>query len=183
MTSSRTASMVPRDPARTLAQGLGWFSIALGATEVLAPGRISRWLGMKDSEPVLQAYGVREIATGIGILASDNPSGWLWGRVAGDGLDLATLAGGLDESDANTRNIGMALVAVLGVTALDVLCARRLARQNKHARPGQRQRFIDYGNRSGFPKSAQQMRGAARDFEVPADMRTPAPLRPWEAVG
>jgi hypothetical protein len=77
----------------------------------------------------------------------------------------------------------MALVAVLGVTALDVLCARRLARQNKHARPEQRQRFIDYDNRSGFPKSAQQMRGAARDFEVPADMRAPAPLRPWDAVG
>jgi hypothetical protein len=183
MTSSRTASMVPQDPARTLAQGLGWFSIALGATEVLAPGMISRWLGMKNSEPVLQAYGVREIATGIGILASDNPSGWLWGRVAGDGLDIATLAGGFDESDANTRNIGVALVAVLGVTALDVLCARRLARQNGHARPEQRRRFFDYSNRSGFPKPAPQMRGAARDLEIPADMRTPAALRPWEVVG
>lgn len=183
MTSSRTALMVPQDPARTLAQGLGWFSIALGATEVLAPSMISRWLGMKNSEPVLQAYGVREIATGIGILASDNPSGWLWGRVAGDGLDIATLAGGFDESDANTRNIGVALVAVLGITALDVLCARRLARQNGHARPEQRRRFFDYSNRSGFPKPASQMRGAARDLEIPADMRTPAALRPWEVVG
>jgi hypothetical protein len=34
----------------------------------------------------------------------------------------------------------------------------------------------------GFPKPPEQMRGAARDFEIPPDMRTPEALRPF-AVG
>ena len=34
----------------------------------------------------------------------------------------------------------------------------------------------------GFPKPPEQMRGTARDFEVPADMRTPEALRPF-AIG
>ena len=37
---------------------------------------------------VARAYGLREIGTGIGILASKDPSPWLWGRVAGDALDV-----------------------------------------------------------------------------------------------
>jgi hypothetical protein len=172
-----TATLRP-ERARKLARGLGWFSIALGSVEVLAPHALSRWLGMKDSEPLLQAYGVREIATGVGILASDNPSGWVWGRVAGDGLDLATLASGLNERRADKGYAGLAMAAVLGVTALDVLCARSLAREDEHARSQARPRIYDYGARSGFPRPPHRMRGAARDFEVPADMRTPELLRP-----
>ena len=34
----------------------------------------------------------------------------------------------------------------------------------------------------GFPKRPEQMRGAARNFEVPPDMRTPEALRPF-AIG
>ena len=171
------ARSTPRNQARKLAEGLGWFSIALGAVEVAAPQALSRWLGMKDSELVLQAYGVREIATGIGILASDNPAGWVWGRVAGDGLDIATLASGLNEDDSNKGNIGLAMAAVLGVTALDVFCARSLG-ENRQARATLPQPTYDYGDRSGFPRPAREMRGAARNFEIPADMRTPALLRP-----
>lgn len=37
----------------------------------------------------------------------------------------------------------------------------------------------DYSNRSGFPRSPEEMRGAARDFEIPRDMRTPDVLRPY----
>jgi hypothetical protein len=78
MTSSRTASMVRKTPHGR------WHKDLAGSASRSAPprcsprGMISRWLGMKDSEPVLQAYGVREIATGIEILAAHNPSGWLW---------------------------------------------------------------------------------------------------------
>jgi hypothetical protein len=171
------ARSMPRDQARKLAEGLAWFSIALGAVELAAPQALARWLGMKDSEPQLQAYGVREIATGIGILASDNPSGWVWGRVAGDGLDIAALASGLNKDDANRGNIGVAMAAVLGVAALDVFCARSLG-QNRRARAKLRQLTYDYGDRSGFPRPAREMRGAARSFEIPSDMRTPELLRP-----
>jgi hypothetical protein len=176
MSRQTMAAPLP-DQAQTLARGLGWFSIALGAVEVLAPHALSRWLCMKDSEPLLQAYGIREIATGVGVLASDNPSGWMWGRVAGDGLDLATLAKVLNENRADKGNAGLAFVAVLGVTALDVLCARSLAGGNGDAY-AQSAQARDYSDRSGFPRSPCEMRGAAGDFIVPADMRTPALLRP-----
>jgi len=37
----------------------------------------------------------------------------------------------------------------------------------------------DFSDRSGFPKPADEMRGAAReDFQAPRDMCTPEPLRP-----
>jgi hypothetical protein len=166
------------DTAKSLARGLGWFSIALGATEVMVPGALARWLGMRGSEPILRAYGVREIASGIGILQSENPAGWLWGRVAGDGLDIATLLEGLARDDANKGNVGTALMAVLGVTALDVLSAQTLSRQNGRNNQIQRQAVRDYSRRSGFKQPPEAMRGRARDFKVPPDMRTPAPLRP-----
>ena len=71
----------------------------------------------------------------------------------------------------------MAMAAVLGVAALDVFCARSLG-QNRQAGAKLRQPPYDYGDRSGFPRPAREMRGAARSFEIPADMRTPELLRP-----
>jgi hypothetical protein len=32
---------------------LGWFSIALGVTELVAPRALARWLGMRDRSPGL----------------------------------------------------------------------------------------------------------------------------------
>jgi hypothetical protein len=145
---------------------------------VLAPRALTRGLGMEGNEQLVQAYGLREIATGIGILSSDQPAAWIWGRVGGDALDMATLATGLQPDNPKKENVQMALAAVAGVTALDFVCGASLAR---HARPNSRRRLtaIDYSRRSGFPKPAEQMRGAARDFEVPRDMRTPKALRPF----
>jgi hypothetical protein len=74
---------------------------------------------------------------------------------------------------------GCALAAanVAGITALDVYCARRTARDQQRRR--RRQRPVpDYSSRSGFPRSPHEMRGAAADA-IPPDMRTPAALRPF----
>src|SRR3954471_18313965 len=72
-------------PGIGLARFLGWFSIGLGMAELLAPREMARLGGVRQ-EGLLQAYGLREIATGIGILSSPQPAGWLWARVAGDAL-------------------------------------------------------------------------------------------------
>jgi hypothetical protein len=161
--------------AETLARGLGWFSIALGVAEVLAPRQLARALGMRGHEGLIQAYGLREIATGVGILASRDPAPWIWGRVGGDALDVATLAGALGPDNPKRENVGIAMGAVAGVTALDLYCAQALSREQDEARHP----MVDYSDRSGLPRSPDQMRGAASDFVVPADMRTPEPLRPW----
>lgn len=115
------------DDGRTLASGLGWFSIGLGLYEVLAPRQLGRWLGMEDKAALLQAYGVREIVKGAGILRSRRPTGWMWGRVAGDVLDLATLAPRLDDDNPRRGNVAIAIGAVAGVALLDLLCAKQLS--------------------------------------------------------
>jgi hypothetical protein len=33
-----------------------------------------------------------------------------------------------------------------------------------------------------MPRPPEAMRGAARDFKIPRDMRTPEALRPWQAT-
>ena len=53
--------------AHALAQGLGWFSIGLGLAELLAPGNLARFLGMEERTELIRVYGMREIATGLGI--------------------------------------------------------------------------------------------------------------------
>jgi hypothetical protein len=158
-----------------LARGLGAFSIALGLAEVLAPRMLTRALGMQGNEALVRAYGVREIATGIGILASRDPTPWIWGRVAGDGLDLATLATALEGNNPQKGNVGIAMAAVAGVTALDVYCAQTLSRESPHPLPPMQ----DYSDRTGYPRGIGQSHGAARDFEVPRDFRTPEAMRPY----
>jgi hypothetical protein len=160
--------------AMALARGLGWFSIGLGLAEVLIPRTLSEELGMEGQETLLRFYGAREIAAGIGILLSKDPTPWIWGRVGGDALDLATLATGLDEHNPKKANVAIALSAVVGATVLDGVCVQALkgaARSRREVR--------DYSDRRGMPKPPDAMRGAARDFQVPKDMRTPEALRPF----
>ena len=56
--------------AQQLARGLGWFSLALGAAELLSPGAIKRQTGLPGPRGVLQAYGAREIATGVAMTSN-----------------------------------------------------------------------------------------------------------------
>ena len=178
--SGSSQQMISRDSARGLAQGLGWFSIGLGLAELFAPRQLSRSLGMEEQSGLIQAYGVREIATGIGILASRDPTPWVWARVGGDALDLATLAPAVPDNPQK-GNVLVAMMAVAGVTALDLICAQQLSTARQQAEREERLRYLpDYSNRSGMPRGVEQMRGAARqDFEMPSDMQTPEALRPW----
>ena len=155
MPRSPTIDPLSAQNAHSVARGLGWFSIGLGLAEVLAPRALTRGLGMEGHEQIVRAYGVREIATGIGILSSTHPAPWIWGRVGGDALDIATLATGLQQDNPKKENVELALVAVAGVTALDVVCGASLARHSlaRHASPKLRRRrpAIDYHAGPAFP--------------------------------
>lgn len=117
-----------RRKAEQLAVGLGWFSIGLGLAELLAPRSVARAIGMPDaSDGVLQTFGARKLANGVAILSQpDNPT-WLWSRVGGDGIDLAYLTSGFQDDRVDTGKLGFAMAAVLGVTALDAICAQQLS--------------------------------------------------------
>jgi hypothetical protein len=165
----------PDETTDSFARGLGWFSIALGLAEITAPRKLARTLGMRGYEPIILAFGVREVVKGVGILTSSDPKPWVWGRVAGDGLDILTLLAGLNERNPKRGNVLAALAAVAGVAVADIVCAQALSQESA----ARRQPIRNYSTRSGLPHPAQEMRGAARDFEAPPDFRTPEALRPW----
>jgi len=124
-----------------LATALGWFSIALGATELIAPRSLARAVGVPDAgDSTIRAFGARKIASGLAILARADRAGGVWSRVGGDALDLSYLASALDSPQADRGRVGLALAAVLGVTALDVLCAQRLSASQDPGMGGRRGR-------------------------------------------
>lgn len=117
-------------PAERLAIGLGWFSIGLGVAEVAAPDFVARLIGAPSNDRtrnVLRSYGAREISNGIAILTQPQEARWLWSRVGGDAVDLAMLARVLGSDNASRGRAIVAAASVLGVTALDVICARQLS--------------------------------------------------------
>lgn len=157
--------------ADRVARGLGWFSLGLGLVELVAPGRMARAFGLEGKENLLRGYGTREIGAGMWAL-SDTPAPAIWSRVAGDLLDLGTLAVGARQGDEDQRRYaGYALAAVAGITLIDLLTATALSRETSRNRGETR----DYSDRSGFPRGAQQANGAA-NFDTPKDMRV-APER------
>jgi hypothetical protein len=85
-----------------LARGLGWFSIVLGVTELFFPKQFGRAIGGGDRRMLLRALGLREIASGIAILARQRPSANVpRARVAGDAIDQALP---LQAADGGGRN-------------------------------------------------------------------------------
>ncbi|MFP5078030.1 hypothetical protein ACLE20_12045 [Rhizobium sp. YIM 134829] len=146
-----------RSTADSLAKGLGWFSLALGFTELIAPGRLARTLGLEGKENLIRAYGIREIGSGMLTLSVDSQAG-LMSRVAGDGLDIVTLMGAMGENNRKRHNAGAALAMVLGITALDLIATK--ATNARHSRTAGGPTGRDYSGRTGFPKGVASARGA-----------------------
>ena len=66
-----------------LSKFLGWFSLGLGALELLASRRIAATLGVSTPK-LVQTFGIREVATGLMVLNKPDTAMPVWGRVAGD---------------------------------------------------------------------------------------------------
>lgn len=151
---SRMLPKRPEGPMRAPARALGWFSIGLGIAEVLMPRQVARLAGAANLPLLTRLHGLREIAVGTGLLLSRDPQPWLWARVAGDAVDIATVAPGLVTSGRPTRTV-VSLAMLGGIAYVDAKTAEAAAPKDKTI-----VRF-DYSDRSGFPKPASEMRGAA----------------------
>jgi uncharacterized membrane protein len=124
------------DTGDRLARGLGWFSVALGVAELVAPRALGEAIGAGSHPMATRLAGLRELSVGLGLLTQPDPQPWLWARVAGDVLDLILLGAAVPDADADERaRLAGAAGAVLGVTALDVYAARRAHDQPRSA-PG-----------------------------------------------
>ena len=121
-----------------LAESLGWFSVGLGLAAIAAPRGMSRLIGANGNGLFLRAVGLRELASGVGILTNRKPGGWLWARVAGDLMDLALLRIAFAKRRANRLRLTAATAAVAGVTALDVRCSLEHAKAESGKEDGGR---------------------------------------------
>jgi hypothetical protein len=140
-----------------LARNLGWFSIGLGLVEMFAAREITSALGMRGKENLVRAFGMREIASGFMTLSVDKQAG-LASRVAGDALDIATLATAIHPGNRKRENALLAMAMVAGITFLDFIALG--ANSARHS--SRRGRGRDYSDRSGFPNGVEASRGGAR---------------------
>lgn len=159
-------------PSLRAARLLGWASFGLAAAFLIAPKRIARTFNLEGKENLIRAFGVQEILAGQGTLSVD-PVPNMWGRAGGDVIHIATLATGLQGSEENdTRsNVLWGLGVLAGFLIVDSLVAASLHKERQRFKGEAR----DYGDRSGFPQGRAQAKGAAFDFDTPADLRAAPP--------
>jgi hypothetical protein len=124
-TTTARVERLLRDNAPRLARGLGWFSIGLGLAEVVAPCGMAKLTGINGHSSLVRLFGLREIASGVGILSRRKTGAWLWARVAGDAMDLAVLGAAMASRHANRTRLLVSSAAVGGVALADVLCAQQ----------------------------------------------------------
>lgn len=179
LTQSSDANRSPGDPtvikseanlrglSESAAKGLGWFSIALGLTELFGAKQLTKALGMKGQEGLVRAFGARELVAGVLCLSVDDKVG-VWSRVGGDALDIATLVAAYKDDNPKKHNVALALAAVAGVTLLDLATAQGLTMRHSRNRSVKR----DYSDRSGFPRGLAFARGSATDSRKPDDMNS-----------
>lgn len=130
-----------------LARGLAAFSIGLGLAELFAPRKVAQLTGIGEGhERLLQAMGLRELTSGMGILQG-RPAAFLWSRVIGDALDLGLLAAAWRTDRCDKQRLQVALAAAAGVTVLDVLAS--ILQSGDHSDPSWRVAEAE-GYRAGF---------------------------------
>ena len=111
------------------AQCLGWASIAVGLTEILAPKHLEKTMGVGNGQVtgVLRVLGVREIMHGVDILAHKDPTPGVWSRVFGDLLD-GVLLGAAATRTKNPEGLAAIFAAVTPVVLADMIFAPRLSK-------------------------------------------------------
>jgi uncharacterized membrane protein len=114
----------------SLARGLGIFSLGLGAVQLLAPRRFTRWIGVRPddtSKTVARAVGVRELTAAAGLLSRRRPVAFTWSRVAGDAMDIALLARAALAPNTRRGRVAVILLATAGVMTVDLISSSLLS--------------------------------------------------------
>src|SRR5215470_17514530 len=108
-----------------LVRALGWASAGTAVPLLLTPGGFGRAIGVGDGprqRAAVATAGVRELASAGGLLRWPSAV-WLWARVGGDLMDLTLLRRALRSPNNDKLRTVAALVAVAGITGVDVYTA------------------------------------------------------------
>src|SRR4051812_38330149 len=127
---SKNASLALLHRVRT---GMGWFSVGLGTMQLLVPDGVTRLCGLPVAgtrHTTQRLIGGRELLAAGGVLTGSNGSAWMKARAVGDITDIALLTKSLRSSTRRSRT-SLALAAVVGVTAIDLIGARRRRTTNE----------------------------------------------------
>lgn len=126
---SREALQARQGEVQRRGRGLGWMSLGLGVAQLVAPDTVRRISGVDDSpmsRMVVPLVGARELVHAAGLLTSRRIGVWAWTRVAGDAMDLTSLAVAIAHRSGRRRRRLVAVTgAIAGITALDLLTAVR----------------------------------------------------------
>lgn len=106
-------------------RALGWYSVLLGATELLASKPLAEALGVPDHTHRIRMFGARELAHAA--LVFTQPTAGVWSRVLGDVMDLASLGAALKPENPARARVAAALGLVTATTVADTMCALSLA--------------------------------------------------------
>jgi len=121
-----------------LSRGLGWLSLGLGLTELAAPRQVADLIGVgpvRRAPATIRALGVREILTGLGLIARPRTRAPLWLRLVGDALDVGLLAWAGSSTRSQRQRNAAALAGLVGASAIDLYANRRLRARDRMARP------------------------------------------------
>jgi uncharacterized membrane protein len=144
-----------------LPMALGWFSVGLGLAELLMPKKVAHAAGVNSSSTLVRSLGVRELASGVGILRNRQQSAWLWSRVAGDVMDMALLGMAARSPEARRKRVAMALAVVAGVAVADVMASRRQQRSTTQISNG----TVHFSKAISINKPVEEVYRSWRNFE------------------
>jgi uncharacterized membrane protein len=130
---------------RRTAQALGWLSVGLGLTALLAPRTVGNLTGIGSRTGLLRAIGLRELAAGAGLLSARDATPWLWSRVIGDTMDLMALGAAATKPAVGTRTRSLvSLGVVASITAADVAASVRQSRsRSQGVRAGAAEEYLE----------------------------------------
>ena len=116
--------------AQLVGRAVGAASLALGVADILLGRRLGRNVGAGEAMGgrLFQIAGVREVATGVAGLMTPHSEAPLQWRLAGDLFDLAALGYIAAPGNPRRKTALLALGIVAGVTLIDLLAARKLAK-------------------------------------------------------
>jgi uncharacterized membrane protein len=130
--ATREAVKAQQDEVQRRGRGLGWMSLGLGVAQLGAPNAVRRISGVDDSamsRTVVPLVGARELVHAAGLLTSRRKGVWAWTRVAGDAMDLTSLAMAIAHRGGSRRRRLLAVTgAIAGITVVDLLTAVQATR-------------------------------------------------------